>query len=68
MAFEIMGNREQPRKTGLGAIGNPGFISDFASFCGRYPWQTAMVLLAGVAILVNIRSTRTLVKHLQVRR
>jgi len=67
--FEQTGNWLEvlpPRGTGLGAIG--GFTSDFGSFVRQYPLQVAMVAIALIAILVNIKSTRTLVKSLQIGR
>lgn len=70
--FEQTGEWDLPeRGTGLTGIGQGdvgvSFWSSLKGFVSAYPWQTAMVLVAVIAIAVNIRSTRTLVKTLQLK-
>ncbi len=56
----------------IGQNEEPPPIADFwaslTGFIRTYPWQTAMVLLATVAVLVNIKGTRSLVKALELKK
>ena len=45
-----------------------GFWASLQDFVRTYPWQTAAIAIAVIAVLVNIKSTRTLVKTLQLKK
>jgi len=53
------------RGTGLAGIGSPGFISSLTELIKQYPLQTAVVGVAVVALLVNIKATKSIVNALQ---
>ena len=52
----------------IGQVHSEGFWSDTTMFLRTYPWQTAMVLVAIIVIVINIRSTRQMVRALQIKR
>lgn len=45
-----------------------GFWSSLSGFIRAYPWQTAMFTIGFIAIMVNIASTKKIIKALQFRR
>lgn len=52
--------------TGIGQESGVGFWSELGSFVKQYPLQVSAVGVATVAVLVNIKSTRSMIRALQV--
>jgi hypothetical protein len=45
-----------------------GFWSSAGDFIKTYPWQTATVIVAIIAIMVNVRGTGQLIKALEIKK
>ena len=49
----------------IGLVGD-GFIADITLLIKTYPWQTVAVIIGIIAIIMNVRSTRQMVRALQL--
>lgn len=51
-----------------GGNGTSTFLDDLKEFLRNYPLQTIGIGVAFLAVMVNIRSTRSIIKALEVKR